>query len=431
MRGRSEFIDFDPDIHMEVKLDALETYAFARRDSTVLDALTVMAAVDYADLVIGRPAYTWKRELHISIPVYNGDLWNVPDVGAALNDALTFLTGDTWNISFRQRRGVPIKKPQDSLPFEPEVRRVIAYSNGLDSRAVAGIEDHKNPKSLLRVRVGSGGRQSMKKGQPIPFTSVPYRVRLDQRRRESSGRSRGFRYAMFGGIAAYLINSNEVVIPESGQGVFGPALTQTLQAYPDYRNHPRSTERISVFLKALFAHEIRFTYPRLFSTKGETLAEYLQFSEASLSETQSCWRDARWSSVGKKKRQCGVCSACLLRRLSFHSVGLTEEVGTYICDDLTQNTFEACLPTGVRGISSLRDYAIAGVRQLANFTDSYCSEEVIEAHASLMSMELDEPVDDITTGMGRLIQNHTREWEAFIESLGQVSFVRAWAEVPQ
>lgn len=431
MRDRSEFIDFDPDIHMDVKPDALETYAFARRDSLVLDALTVMAAVDYADLVIGRPAYTWKRELHVGIPVYNVDRWLLPDVGEALRDTLTFLTGDNWVLSFRHRPGVPIANPQDSLPFEPEVRKVIAYSNGLDSRAVAGIEDHRNPKSLLKVRVGSGGKHSKTKGQPLPFTNVPYRVRLDQRRRESSGRSRGFRYAMFGGIAAYLINSNEVVIPESGQGVFGPALTQTLQSYPDYRNHPRSTQRISVFLKALFAHEIRYTYPRLFSTKGETLTEYLQCSDASLSDTQSCWRDARWSSVGHKKRQCGVCSACLLRRLSFHSVGLTEEVETYICDDLTQNTFEACLPTGVRGIASLRDYAIAGTRQLDKFSESYCNEEVIEAHASLMSMELDEPMDDITTGLGRLIQNHTREWDAFIESLGKVSFVRSWVEVPQ
>ena len=397
----------------------------------VLDALTAMAAIDYADLVIGRPAYMWKRELHLSIPVYNLDRWNLPDVGEALRDALTFLTGDSWAISFRHRPGVPIAKPQDSLPFEPEVRRVIAYSNGLDSRAVAGIEDHRNPKSLLRVRVGSGGKQSKKKGQPRPFTRVPYRVRLDQRRRESSGRSRGFRYAMFGGIAAYLINSNEVVIPESGQGVFGPALTQTLQSYPDYRNHPRSTERISVFLKALFGHDIRYTYPRLFSTKGETLIEYFQCSDASLTDTQSCWRDARWSSVGNKKRQCGVCSACLLRRMSFHSAGLAEEVGTYICDDLTQKTFEACIPTGVRGVASLRDYAIAGVRQLAKFTERYCSEEVIEAHASLMSLELHEPMDDITRGMGRLIQNHTREWDEFIDSIGQVSFVRSWVEVPQ
>ena len=416
---------------MDVKLDALETYAFSRRDSTVLDALTVMAAVDYADLIIGRPAYTWKRELCVSIPVYNVDRWLLPDVSDALHDALTFLTGDAWMISFRHRPGVPIAKPQDSLPFEPEVRRVIAYSNGLDSRAVAGIEDHRNPKSLLRVRVGSGGRRSKANGQPIPFTSVPYRIRMDQRRRESSGRSRGFRYAMFGGIAAYLINSNEVVIPESGQGVFGPALTQTLQSYPDYRNHPLSTERISVFLKALLEHEIKYTYPRLFSTKGETLAEYLQCSNASLSDTQSCWRDARWSSIGKKKRQCGVCSACLLRRLSFHSVGLAEEVGTYISDDLTLESFEASVPTGIRGIASLRDYAIAGARQLAKFTESYCNEEVIEAHASLISWELDEPMSRITTGIRQLVRNHTREWEAYMESLGQSSFIRDWVEVPR
>ncbi len=68
---------------------------------------------------------------------------------------------------------------------------------------------------------------------------------------ESSARSRGFKFAVLSGLAAYLAKANKVFVPESGQGALGPAIVTVGQAYEDFRNHPRFTKKMSAFLKAL------------------------------------------------------------------------------------------------------------------------------------------------------------------------------------
>jgi hypothetical protein len=70
--------------------------------------------------------------------------------------------------------------------------------------------------------------------------------------REVSGRSRGFKFALISGIAAYLANADEIVIPESGQGALGPVLSDVGHAYPDYRNYPLFTRRMEQFFNVLF-----------------------------------------------------------------------------------------------------------------------------------------------------------------------------------
>jgi hypothetical protein len=123
---------------------------------------------------------------------------------------------------------------------------------------------------------------------------------------ESSARSRGFKFAMLSGIAAYLSKAQTIFVPESGQGALAPALIPVGQAYSDYRNHPLFTGRMAVLLEALFRHKVQFEFPRLWFTKGETLVAYLNAnSNAEWSKTRSCWQDNRHASVDGKRRQCG------------------------------------------------------------------------------------------------------------------------------
>ncbi|TIV10694.1 MAG: hypothetical protein E5W00_06550 [Mesorhizobium sp.] len=96
---------------------------------------------------------------------------------------------------------------------------------------------------------------------------------------ETSARSRGFKFALISGIAAYLAGASEIVLPESGQGIFGPALvTSSAQAYPDFRSHPLFTMRMERVLAALLKRPVRFVFPRIWSTKGETLKAYAALS---------------------------------------------------------------------------------------------------------------------------------------------------------
>lgn len=68
-----------------------------------------------------------------------------------------------------------------------------------------------------------------------------------------------------------------------------------------------------------------------------------------------------------KKRQCGVCAACLLRRMSVHAAGLKEAPETYVWENLGAASFErgAAPSFPKRRITrAMREYAIAGALHL-------------------------------------------------------------------
>ena len=127
--------------------------------------------------------------------------------------------------------------------------------------------------------------------------------------RDATSRSRGFKFALISGIAAYLTDAEEVIVPESGQGAIGPALITVGHAYPDYRNHPLFTKRMERFVRALLDKDIHFVFPRIWNTKGETLREYVAVSgENEWASTCSCWRNNRWSSVKTENCASAVCA---------------------------------------------------------------------------------------------------------------------------
>ena len=160
---------------------------------------------------------------------------------------------------------------------------------------------------------------------------------------------------MLSGIAAYLSKAQTIFVPESGQGALGPALVPVGQAYSDYRNHPLFTGRMTVLLEALFGQKVHFKFPRLWFTKAETLTEYLKASKhAEWSTTRSCWQDNRHVSVDGKRRQCGICAACMLRRLSIHAAGLEEAKETYVWENLKAPTFEEGAAQGLKKIEKVQ-----------------------------------------------------------------------------
>jgi hypothetical protein len=69
-----------------------------------------------------------------------------------------------------------------------------------------------------------------------------------------------------------------------------------VQAYEDYRNHPRFMKQMTAFFKALLGVDIEFVFPRRWFTKGETLKEYMALSNSKDDEwwkARSCWQDSR------------------------------------------------------------------------------------------------------------------------------------------
>lgn len=426
--GTPEYrIDFNSRECMRSDTGALEAYAFKDRQPVVLDLMNVLAAVEYADRSCKRSVTCWGRTIHLNIPVYEYSTFANQDVRDVLIDSVGYLTGDTWNIEFSQRQDSPIPTPRFLLSLPPEIEFVIPYSDGVDSRAVAAIHEAVFPNSLQRVRVGSvGAEPQCRRERPLPFTRVPYRLNVPNRAHaETTGRSRGFKFAVIAGIAAYLGEVQKVLIPESGTGIFGPALTTYMHAYPDFRNSPLFFERVALFLKKLLGREITFTYPRLWSTKAETIqAALAHCPEIDLAGTRSCWMKQNIASHDGRYYQCGLCAACLFRRMSFHIAGVSEIIGTYLCEDLGTEFPARIIPSGYPNAKALVDYAFAGASLMADFSQVADRREALDITATLLAAQMEDEVSFVANNLKSLIDRHRNEWTNFVESLGEHTYLR-------
>ena len=422
--------------HIRFSTEGLESYCFTNWEPIVYDALVVAAAVEFGDRTQRRSALKWDRQIELCIPVHDPDRWGENKVSVALHSVLDFLTGDRWHITFR-KRSRPLDTPQQQrFELPAGITTVMPFSDGLDSRVVAGLMANELGDKLIRVRLGS---KRFDAGSPprfrYPFTSVPYQVRSGDREFvESSVRSRGFKFALISGLAAYLAKASTVIVSESGQGSLGPVLVTVGQAYEDYRSHPLFTARMVKFLAALLDHQVQFQFPRIWSTKGETLAKFVAECEPSgWASTLSCWQQNRQVSVDKKRRQCGICAACMLRRMSIHAAGLIESRQNYVWEDLTSRSFdEGAAPSFPKRkiTKKLRQYAIAGVLHLdhlAGLRMSPANARTLDLNSFQLSRSLGLPELDVQSNLNRLLIQHENEWKDFVHSLGQNSFVANWA----
>jgi hypothetical protein len=409
--------------------ERLESYCLASWKPLIFDALVVAAAIEFCDRIQRRPTLSWGRDFSLVIPVHDVECWNSPPVRTALISAVEFLTGDKWQIEFSPRRTPQTVDRQDPLPIPPGITTIIPFSDGLDSRAVSAFKEKELGSQLCRVRLGP--TKADMRGQH--FTTVPYEVRTGTRSGEPTARSRGFKFATISGIAAYLVRASEIVVPESGQGALGPVLVPTGQGYEDYRNHPFFTDRMEAYFKALFGMDVRFVFPRLWFTKGETLAAYaeLRGKNAHLG-ANSCWQQNRHVSVDERRRQCGICAACMLRRLSIHSANLEEARETYLWESLNTAQFKDGVAKSFdrRKITrALREYAIAGtlhLDHLAGLRKSTLHAGAIRRQAYQLATSRGMSTEDAQNKLNRLLSKHESEWQRFVQSLDNRSFIRSW-----
>jgi hypothetical protein len=438
-RSTSGWIKCQIGANLQFSTEPVASYFFAQWEPVVFDALLLAAAIEFCDKSRRRSAIRWTREIELRLPVHDTTCWSQKDVSESLHGALELLTGDRWRLKFVVRKRAVTPPPQGlfNLPFTDPLA-VIPFSEGLDSRAVAGLIGRELGDRLIRVRLGTKSDDWPKEpsGRKRPFTAVPYKVHSGDSHRfvETTARSRGFKFALLSGLAAYLAKTDCIIVPESGQGALGPAFVPVGQAYEDYRNHPLFTDRMAEFLKALLGRQFRFDFPRLWFTKGETLKEYVAgigLMPADWSTTRSCWQDNRHVSVNNHRRQCGICAACMLRRLSVHAAGLSEAPETYVWENLRSHTFEAGAARGFNKIAAQRDYAIAGtlhLDHLAGLRRSSIHAHSLSVSASQLARSLNQPPIEIQKKIDRLLGQHEQEWKGFLEFLGPNSFVTKWTE---
>lgn len=408
---------------IEFRSEALSSFNLTQWEPVLFDGLLVAAAMEFCDMHARRGEFCWGRSFQVAIPVHQPERWNAPEIKNRLETTLSFLTGDRWKFSFQQL--IPDADIPPSLEMPIRYEHVMAYSDGVDSRCVAGLYDKA---SLARVRVGKNAKDRTK-GEP--FTAIPFKVN-SRNTREDSARSRGFKFAMISALAAYVCQSRSIIVPESGQGAIGTILAAPARIYPDYRNHPAFFRRMERFLKALLDHDFQFEQPRIWSTKGQTIGTYLRQPGADLDRllaTRSCWQERFNVRLDGRKRQCGLCAACLLRRLSFSAAGQSEPEGTYVWEDLTASDYEQATPPDAKPTKSMVAYGTAGVQSLEQLARLHETghPSILSGHAAELAVALNLPEPEVHAHLGDLLKQHHQEWTQFKKELGGKSFIRAWA----
>lgn len=414
--------------HIRFNAAVLDTFDVKGCEPLHYDMLVLCAAVEFADRRWKRPL-GWRRTLDVTVPVIDLKTWQKPEVLKSLHGVLNHLTGDTWRFTFIQAKNLsPIGSRQMPLDFAKTKTFAIAYSDGLDSRAVSALSGDKEQALCIRV---AGNRQRRKNGDSY-FTRIPFKVK-GYRGNESSFRSRGFQFAAVTAIAAQLSSVSRIMVPESGQGALGPVLLPLHNIYSDYRNHPTFFRKMERLIKALQGYRVRFEQPRLWSTKGQTLRAFLGIagkSEQHLTSTHSCWQTRRVVNVGGRK-QCGLCAACLLRRLSLHAAGVNEASDTYVVSDLAAS--EAGDALSIIPQKADRDimveYGSVGARHLQHLADmSGLPDDDLRVHASQLAAAIGESYEETLKKLRTMLVTHAAEWRAFLSAQGGQSFLKSWMD---
>ena len=412
-------IVFDPSI--------LDTYHYDGWKSVHHDLLVVCAAVEFADRRYTRSNIRWSRRFHITVPVLERDVWQQQNVQASLSDMLRHLTGDDWQFSFVEARSsVVVSHRQRSLDFGDSKQFTVAYSDGLDSRCVSGIYDKGN---AVRVRI-SKSKDKIKPGDR-PFDLIPFEVKLKSR--ESGVRSRGFKFAAITAIAGQLSGVGKIIVPESGQGALGPVLIPLHNVYADYRNYPTFFRKMERFIKTLLEYEVTYEQPRLWYTKGQTISTFLAqpgITTKDILSTRSCWQQ-RWNiRIDGKLRQCGLCAACLLRRMSLHSARIEEPNDTYMFSDLKVSQFKEGIPrnSNVKPTEMVA-YGSAGVRHLQQLSELAGQlNTVLRAHVFEIARATNASEQETNDNLRKLLSKHAEEWRDFLIAQGKCSFINSWIE---
>ena len=167
---------------------------------------------------------------------------------------------------------------------------------------------------------------------------------------------------------------------------------------------------------------------------AETLAEFVANCPdgPNWMQTRSCWQDSMRVSVSGKRHQCGVCAACMLRRMSVRAADLTECRYSYVWEDLTRSQFEDGAAPAFKTRKpkgALHECAIAGalhLDHLANVLHSSANQVGLSRQVFLLSRSLGLSEEETRTKLERLLKKHTEEWNGFIDSLGPRSFVTQW-----
>jgi 7-cyano-7-deazaguanine synthase in queuosine biosynthesis len=351
----------DNKIEVLLNIDFKNLFKFTGRQSgTDFDLFLIGCFVYGIDILLPRKKFAencWNRQIEVQFPVENLIIFE--DSKNLLQEILSFLTGDSWDISFIQRDEFPMYDvTKRTKIFDEEYRKshkkVSLFSGGLDS--LIGVIDqlsisdnrlvlvsHYDGTSFRGARADQNKIIGELKKKYSNYHVIQTRVDLsghdtnsNKVQKETTLRGRSFLFLCKAVFVAHSIdNKTDVLIPENGTISLNYPLTHSrISSCSTRTTHPYFLNKVQEFIKSIgLNHSIENKYELM--TKGEML-ERCKDRDLIL-ETYglscSCGKRGTRKDIRdnpKGTNHCGVCMPCIYRRVALNKIGIDELVGTNI-----------------------------------------------------------------------------------------------------
>lgn len=289
------------------------------------DLLSIALGVVAADSAVirSRSSDGWTRVIELSVSLIDPDSW-APQA-AAIANALKFLTGDIWSLSFMSGNSMP---PPPRRPVVPQEDSICLLSGGMDSLVGALDLSAQNQHPILVSQV-SRGDKSCQRNFARQIGGGSRHLQLNHCANppgaiEHSQRSRSLIFIAYGVLAATSLDRHvrgeaiDLFIPENGFISMNVPLTPLrLGSLSTRTTHPFFLKSLQAVLDATDCR-VNLTNPYQFKTKGEMLSgcRDQQMLLQNAFEATSCGRFSRMGYV-----HCGRCVPCLVRRAAVHMWG--------------------------------------------------------------------------------------------------------------
>ncbi len=300
-----------------------------RPASAVADLLNLAMSVYTVDQIVSRATngfLGWSRHLRMFVPVRQLSVWN--PLRAELEELLSFLSGDKWEIIFRQSSEKEITRQN----VTSDVDRVALFSGGLDSY-IAAINLLESKRKIVFVsHYKAGGTEKNVQEELIQKLSKKYGkerivshqiiVQPNQKHKaaekEVSSRARSFLFLCLGLAFANCYGPEiEFVVPENGLISLNVPLTGTrLGSHSTRTTHPHFLQAFRKIMPRLgIANPIKNPYQ--LQTKGEMMlsCKNTEFLQSTYQVTLSCSHGDISRYAGKAPgMHCGYCVPCIIRQ---------------------------------------------------------------------------------------------------------------------
>ncbi|TPG44145.1 Qat anti-phage system QueC-like protein QatC [Flavobacterium pectinovorum] len=321
--------------------------------SVKFDFFLISAIVYGVDNLLNRAIYSndgWTRDIEVEFPVNNLAVWNGKE--DKLKQTLDFLTGDNWQISFREIEDVDLFQPRTNRRKVPNydknlIKSVSLFSGGLDSLigVIDELEKLSNGERILLVShfdsKSPGPNGDQRKLLRHLMTQYPNKIywvqsKLALSRKDIDGNSVSIeknyrsRSLFFIGLGIYLSSTDELIIPENGTiSINYPLTPSRVSSLSTRTTHPYVLKNIQELLVELRLSTVIHN-PYTFKTKGEMFIECTNqiFLKSIYTDSVSCgkrgFRQFHFDNPNEN-HSCGRCMPCVYRRAALNKAGMDNE----------------------------------------------------------------------------------------------------------